>query len=151
MGAGERSSRRISPQKGGYQGQLLSDSAKQRPSRLRAQLMLSPERHVELGREIVRAKISKQRALLQRYLREGNRQDLVPKIELIKELGSRVRECGTRDELMGIEGASARTYFEAFPVILPSTITSLVGIAAHQRMSWTLHCPTCTRCSSGSV
>ncbi len=109
--------------KGSYQGQLLSGAAKQRADRIRAQILMDTERRVELGREIVKAKISKQRVLLQRYVREENRQELVPKIDFIKEMSTRLPECQTRDELMGIEGASAKMYFEALPHILPEGIT----------------------------
>lgn len=109
--------------KGSYEGQLLSGAAKQRTDRIRAQILMAPERGVELGREIVAAKIGKQRVMLQRYVREENRQELVPKIDFIKEMSSRLPECQTRDELMGIEGVSAKMYFEALPFILPEGIT----------------------------
>lgn len=108
---------------GSYQGQLLSGNGKHRSDRIRAQVLMKPEHKVLLGREIVSAKVNKQRVLLQRYVRAENRQDLVPGIDFIKSMNDRVSECSTRDELMGIEGAAAKAYFGALPHSLPDTVT----------------------------
>ena len=72
-----------------------------------------------IGRQVVLAKVGKQVVLLERYLREDNREELQPRIGLMKALLTQVPACGTSEELMGVEGAAARTYYEGLKILLP--------------------------------
>lgn len=104
---------------GNYLGQLLAGGAKQRAARVRAQLALTEERRIELARSIVTAKVNKQIVLLRRYVRDENRDDLVPKIEFMKSLRGQLPQYVTSEGLMGVEGAAAKTYYEGLCLLLP--------------------------------
>lgn len=108
---------------GHYDGQLLASATKQRPARLRAQLSMSQEHRLRIAKEIVSAKAMKQKILLQRYLRPDNADGLSPKVALIGEISLQLSECESRDQMMGVEGAVARVYFEGLAALLPDGIT----------------------------
>jgi CRISPR-associated protein Cas1 len=71
-------------------------------------------KRLEVGKGIVRAKVHNQRVLVLRAARERSDSDLA---QAAHELAARledIRTASAMDELMGIEGAAARTYFAAF-------------------------------------
>jgi CRISPR-associated protein Cas1 len=68
----------------------------------------------------VDAKARKQMILLQHYARRDNREAVTDAVGQIRQLLSMLPECRTRDELMGMEGAVAREYFNALGQILPA-------------------------------
>src|SRR5216683_2580551 len=57
--------------------------------------------------------------LLQRLARRDNTEIISSAVGQIGELLSMLPECGTHDELMGVEGAAARGYFAALGQIMP--------------------------------
>ncbi len=107
--------------RGAYLGHAWAAAAEHRIGRLRAQLSVAddPARALPLARAIVDAKVRKQLVLLQRLARRDNSEIVSSAVGQIGELLAMLPECGTRDELMGIEGAAAREYFAALGRIMP--------------------------------
>lgn len=107
--------------RGSYLGQAWTAAGERRLGRLRAQLSAAddPARAVPFARAVVDAKVRKQMVLLQRLARRDNTEVVSPAVGQIGELLAMLPECGTRDELMGIEGAAARQYFTALGQIMP--------------------------------
>lgn len=108
--------------RGGYQGQLLGTSSKKRVSRLRAQLALAEGRGLRLARLCLEGKLVKQAVLLKHFVREDNADDVSPRIKLIEGLVPMLATAASVEELMGLEGAAARTYFEALEALLPADL-----------------------------
>ena len=107
--------------RGTYLGQAWTATAGRRISRLRAQLAVAdnPGRALPFARAVVDAKVRKQMVLLQRLARRDNTEIISSAVGQISELLAMLPECGTRDELMGVEGAAAREYFAALGQIMP--------------------------------
>jgi len=107
--------------RGTYLGQAWTAVAGRRISRLRAQLAVAgdPARAPPFARAVVDAKVRKQMVLLQRLARRDNTEIVSSAVGQISELLAMLPQCGTRDELMGIEGAAAREYFAALGQIMP--------------------------------
>jgi CRISPR-associated protein Cas1 len=107
--------------RGTYLGQAWTATAGRRISRLRAQLAVAdnPARALPFARAVVDAKVRKQMVLLQRLARRDNTEIISSAVGQISELLAMLPECGTRDELMGVEGAAAREYFAALGQIMP--------------------------------
>lgn len=107
--------------RGTYLGQAWSATAGRRIGRLRAQLAVAdnPARALPFARTVVDAKVRKQMVLLQRLARRDNTEIITSAVGQISELLAMLPECGTREELMGIEGAAAREYFAALGQIMP--------------------------------
>ncbi len=106
--------------RGTYLGQAWAAGG-HRIGRLRAQLSVAddPGRALPFARAVVDAKIRKQLVLLQRLARRDNSEIVSAAVGQIGELAAMLPECGTREELMGIEGAVAREYFGALGQIMP--------------------------------
>lgn len=79
-----------------------------------------PARSMEIARRMVRAKIHNQRVFLMRHRRRGVE---IPEALLmtLKDMAQQTAHAPDRDHLMGVEGMAARTYFEAFPILLENT------------------------------
>ncbi|HSV64346.1 MAG TPA: CRISPR-associated endonuclease Cas1 [Mycobacteriales bacterium] len=109
--------------RGGYLGQLLSSSVT-RVDRLRDQLRATDnaELYLPFGRAVVTAKVRKQAVLLQRLVRREQHEEITHEIGLIQQMLAMVPDCGTRDELMGVEGAAARSYFTALGLLVPEEL-----------------------------
>ncbi len=73
-----------------------------------------PDVSVSLARELISSKILNCRTLLRRNCRDKAGQAL----DQLKRLGEAARRAEQRESLLGVEGAAARTYFEAFPRML---------------------------------
>ena len=110
--------------RGTYLGHAWAAAAEHRISRLRAQLSVAddPSRAIPFARAVVDAKIRKQLVLLQRLARRDTSETVSAAVGQIGELLAMLPECGTRDELMGIEGAAAREYFAALGQIMPDDL-----------------------------
>jgi CRISP-associated protein Cas1 len=107
--------------RGTYLGQAWAAAAGHRMGRLRAQLSVAgdPARTLPFARAVVDAKVRKQLVLLQRLVRRDNSEIVSGAVGQMGELLTMLPDCGTRDELMGIEGAAAREYFGALGQIMP--------------------------------
>jgi CRISP-associated protein Cas1 len=70
-------------------------------------------------RAVVDAKVRKQIVLLQRFARRDNAEAVLAGAGQMERLLAMPPDCGTRDELVGIEGAAAREYFTALAQIVP--------------------------------
>lgn len=69
---------------------------------------------VKIAHAMIRAKISSQRTLLMRNMKEKDKTLFSALADLKKETG----RCRTRTALMGVEGKAAAIYFDAFPFML---------------------------------
>lgn len=105
--------------KGSYQGQLLGADGRKRTSRLRAQLSLTPERSMALARVMLRGKLTKQGVLLRHFTRDDNADRVAPATSEIGSYCAMLDAAISPDELMGLEGAAARSYFGAWEALLP--------------------------------
>jgi CRISP-associated protein Cas1 len=107
--------------RGSYLGHAWPAASAQRTARLRAQLAFAgdPARGLPFARAVVSTKVRKQAVLLQRYARRENADHVMARAAQMEQLAAMLPGCGTRDELMGIEGAAAREYFAGFAGILP--------------------------------
>jgi CRISP-associated protein Cas1 len=107
--------------RGSYLGHAWPAGSSQRIARLRSQLAFADDdaRRLPFARAVVSAKVRKQIVLLQRFARRDNADDVLAGAGQMEHLLAMLPGCGTRDELMGIEGAAAREYFGALARIMP--------------------------------
>jgi CRISPR-associated protein Cas1 len=111
--------------RGSYLGHAAAAAGAQRLSRLHAQIAAAEDsaRAVTFGRAVIKAKVRKQMILLQRLARRANAEAVASAVSQMDHLLTMLADCGTRDELMGIEGAAARTYFGALGPLMPEGMT----------------------------
>jgi CRISP-associated protein Cas1 len=111
--------------RGSYLGHAQSAGGEHRLARLRGQLAAADDttRAIPFGRAVVHAKVRKQMILLQRLARRGSAGAVTGAVGQMGQLLVTLPECGTREELMGIEGAAARAYFGALGQIMPEGMT----------------------------
>lgn len=105
--------------RGSYSGQLLAGGGKKRVARLRTQLGLTEHRARLLGRRVLEGKLVKQAVLLRHFLREDNADEVSRGIGMIDAMVPMLLTAANTDELMGVEGAAARAYFEALQALFP--------------------------------
>jgi len=107
--------------RGSYLGHAWPAAAEHRIARLRAQLAAADDgsRSLAFGRAVVDAKVRKQMIVLQRFARRDNSETVMDAAGQMEQLLTMLPDCGTRDELMGIEGAAARAHFTALGQIVP--------------------------------
>ena len=82
---------------------------------------------IQFSQSVVEAKIHNQRSLLVRYQRNRPEVDLKRCLEILKKCSHQVRQKQEIDEIMGVEGYAAKTYFEAYGKLL------LGGFTFHKR------------------
>jgi len=111
--------------RGSYLGHAWPAGSSQRIARLRAQLSFAGDdtRLMPFARAVVEAKVRKQIVLLQRFARRDNAEAVMAKVEQMNGVLAMLGDCGTRDEVMGIEGAAAREYFAALEQIVPEDMS----------------------------
>ncbi len=102
-------------QRGRYLGQIVSGHVN-RVERLRNQLAAADtsERFLPLARQLVEAKIRKQAVLLRRVMRKDTAWELAESVEMMDSYATMLPDAGSREEIMGLEGAAARAYFQAW-------------------------------------
>lgn len=107
-------------QRGHYLGSAMAGHVA-RAGRLRRQVQWSAEesRFLPLSRSIVEAKIRKQIVLLRRMTRREWARELSEAVAQAQSYLAVVPDAGTREEIMGLEGAVARVYFQAWRQLLP--------------------------------
>jgi CRISPR-associated protein Cas1 len=110
--------------RGSYLGHARPAASDQRITRLRAQLAFAddPSRSLPFARAVVSAKTRKQVVLLQRFARRDNAEAVLSRTGQMEQLAAMLPGCGTREELMGIEGAVAREYFAALADVVPADL-----------------------------
>lgn len=74
---------------------------------------------LELSKRIILAKITNQRIFLGRQNKEPNLEEVKTIIEEIKSFGRKIENIDSLEELGGIEGYSARKYFEGLKYFIP--------------------------------
>jgi CRISPR-associated protein Cas1 len=110
--------------RGSYLGHAWAAASQHRTARLRAQLSVADDtaRLLPFARAVVETKVRKQMILLQRLARRDNSDGVVRAVGQIDQLLAMLPDCGTQDELMGIEGAAAREYFAVLGQIVPEAV-----------------------------
>lgn len=110
--------------RGSYLGHAWPAAGDHRIARLRAQLRAAddPAVTVAFGRAVVAAKVRKQVVLLQRLGRRDCAEVVTDATGRMESILTMVPDCTTRDELMGMEGAAARQYFQALGAIVPADV-----------------------------
>ena len=96
---------------GSYFGRLISTNHVN-VARQRMQVALTDDFKLEFSKNIIRAKIQNQVVILRRYERY-RAYDATQEIEQMLRLCSKLPQCSTIEEIMGYEGAAARSYFSA--------------------------------------
>ena len=96
---------------GSYFGRLISTNHVN-VARQRMQAALTDDFKLEFSKNIIRAKIQNQVVILRRYERY-RAYDATQEIEQMLRLCSKLPQCSTIEEIMGYEGAAARSYFSA--------------------------------------
>lgn len=109
--------------KGNYLGTMLAHTDRTRPARLRAQIAACESPHaLTLAKRIVHAKITNQRTLLERYNRRRHRDDAAEAIRALTFLRSMIADAGDVMEVMGLEGAAARSFFPCLGAMVPEEL-----------------------------
>ncbi|MFY9263800.1 MAG: CRISPR-associated endonuclease Cas1 [Actinomycetaceae bacterium] len=109
---------------GKYLGTMLSHEDRYRPSRLRAQLEFADsEQALELAKQIVEAKVRKQRVLLQRANRTAQAEETADAIDTMKKLIAMIPQATEVSEVLGAEGACAAAYFPALGALMGNDLT----------------------------
>ncbi|MFC0438050.1 CRISPR-associated endonuclease Cas1 [Kutzneria buriramensis] len=108
-------------QRGRYLGQTVSGPSG-RLQRLRRQLAhtADPALSVPFGRVLIDAKIRKQVVLLQRMVRREHAAELSEAIASMRGYAAMLPQASDHAEIMGLEGAAARAYFQAWAAFLPA-------------------------------
>ncbi|PZS33523.1 MAG: CRISPR-associated endonuclease Cas1 [Pseudonocardiales bacterium] len=110
-------------QRGNYLGQLVGP-----PSQVTRRLRQADLRHdaawrTKLGMGIVGAKLRHQITLLRRFVTPDAKDAVADTVAAIRRLADMLPDAATTEEVMGLEGAGARAYFECWPSLLPAGIT----------------------------
>jgi len=107
--------------RGTYLGELRSANDGRRIARLRAQLRAcdDPTAWLPFARSVVEAKLRKQVVVLQRANRRETHEAVGTAGVYITRMTAMLGEAIERDGLMGVEGTSARAYFEALGALVP--------------------------------
>lgn len=110
----------MASRKGNYLGTMLSHGQRYRPARLRAQVALAgTTRELALARGFVHAKITKQRILLERSNRRPVHEAVAGASDNLAGLVGMLPGATNTAEVMGLEGAAARFYFQALGQLVP--------------------------------
>lgn len=72
-----------------------------------------------LARQIIFGKIYNQMTVLRRYNRKAQREDVEKALVQIRAVADKLHRTASIEEIMGIEGIIARTYFSALSAVLP--------------------------------
>lgn len=96
----------------GY-GRLAPIKAKNRHVAEKQQAM-TPEHKLSLAKGIISAKIKNSKVLLQRQFRRHNMMDKTHSLNTLTNCLAKVKTATSTEQLMGIEGAAAASYFPAF-------------------------------------
>lgn len=72
------------------------------------------EASVSIAREMISAKITNCRSVLLRARRDHGKEELSRLCDTLAKSARQARECRTREELLGVEGFAADTYFSGF-------------------------------------
>ncbi len=106
---------------GTYLGQQLSANSSTRVGRLRAQLACADDPRIALGfaRAVVESKIRHQITLIGNFTRREHADDVRDAVAGMRNTILLIPEAGSTAEVMGVEGAAARYYFQAWQALTP--------------------------------
>lgn len=110
--------------RGSYQGQLLAGTSAARVARIRAQVRATDDLDRTLGfsRAVVDTKIRHQITVVQRFGRRHRADDVAELIGRMRAMAQMLPMAATAEEVMGLEGSAARSYFEALGLLLPTDL-----------------------------
>ncbi|MGH9673413.1 MAG: CRISPR-associated endonuclease Cas1, partial [Bryobacteraceae bacterium] len=100
---------------GRLKGHLEPEASKNAPLRMsQYRAVVNEEVSLAMAREIVRAKLCNAAELVADYRAHYPSEELRAATEALREAATRSRLAGSHSEVLGIEGAGAARYFEAF-------------------------------------
>lgn len=111
--------------RGSYLGALAPGSATAKLGRLKKQLDVSNDTSFRLlcAREFVDSKVSHQMTVLRRLASPENPEEVRKDLAAMKKLRKKITHVSSVEQLMGIEGASARHYFHALALAVPEDLS----------------------------
>lgn len=113
---------------GRYLGRLSGPQNRNADLRLaQYRAVTDPGRALALARDVVRAKVHNQRALIARRQCEARDPDLALALVRLRRLADRLNECRDVDEARGFEGAAAQTYFGVFGRLIKNPLFEFTG------------------------
>lgn len=113
----------LASRRGNYLGALVGDHWPARCSRVKAQLALDgTEQQVRTARAIVDAKIGHQIVVLQRFGRRTHREEVRTAVGQMRQYRMMLPDANGQAELMGLEGAAAKTYWPCYGSLFPEEL-----------------------------
>lgn len=110
-------------QRGTYLGQLLPATGRVTRRLQQADLRHDTSWRLDLGRALIAGKLRHQITALHRFTHTDTADTVASATAAIRRLLAMLPDCTTRSEIMGLEGAAARAYFDCWPDLLPPGLT----------------------------
>lgn len=103
---------------GRFEGALTPEKSKHSALRIQqVKSSISENRRLGISRGIVHSKLINMRVLLRRALARNHSETLAQSVARIAALRKQIDACQTLDQLLGIEGAGSRAYFDGFKTL----------------------------------
>lgn len=113
----------LASRRGSYLGCMVGAKTKAHSARILAQANIqNSPRRVLIAREIVRAKILKQIVVLHRFGKRESEDYLKTAITRMRKYMALLDDTSSVEEVMGLEGASAKEYFTAYGSLFPNDL-----------------------------
>lgn len=111
--------------RGTYLGQHLAASGSTRIERIAAQARCVSDlsRRLTFARSVVDAKIRHQVTIVQRFNTPAVADDVADCVRQMKSMSRMLYDAKDHDEVRGLEGAAARSYFRALSLLLPADLS----------------------------
>jgi len=115
-------------QRGRFMGRLAGPGSRNAALRLdQVRRALDDPFRLALAARFVEAKLRNQRAVLLRYRRRHDREAIRDAAGRLRLLAGRVPQADEAEELLGIEGAGAQTYFSVFGTLIRNPLFTFPG------------------------
>ena len=110
----------LASRRGNYLGVQVSGAWPARSRRVRAQLALEgAEQELRIARGVVDSKIGHQIVVLQRFGRRDHCEQVRDAVTQMRQYRLMLPDAASRDEIMGLEGATAAVYWPAYGALFP--------------------------------
>lgn len=113
----------LASRRGNYLGVQVSGAWPARSQRVRAQLALGgTEQELRIGRGIADSKIRHQIVVLQRFGRRDHSEQVRETVSQMRQFREMLPDAKSRDEIMGLEGATAAVYWPTYGSLFPEDL-----------------------------
>ena len=113
----------LASRRGNFLGSIVNDSWPARSSRVRAQLAFEgTDAEIAAARAIVDSKLGHQITVLRRFGRRQHADEVADAVHQIEGMRRMLPEATTRDEVMGLEGAAAASYWPCVGLLMPEDL-----------------------------